>query len=559
MKKVLIAISILLLSVSAFGSSVKDFGAVGDGKTDDTKAFNDALAAAAKEGGGVVSVPAGKYRINGNIKIPGSVTLEGTWRGAPLITDKNEGSLLLAYAGKNDPEGEPFIEFTGGGSALAGIAVYYPECDTKTIPPTPYPPCVSAKRGCDNITVRDCLLQNPYEGIKFVGAARHLISNVHGYPTHRGIFIDECYDISRIENVHLWPYGVAYSYGDPYCKYINRNAVAFEIAKSDWQYITNCFCYGYGVGFKFSDYGHGGCNASCLSAGADACKTAYLVEALRQPGLYITNSNICAAWESDCVGLEIKPTVREKVSLVNCGFWGSVNTHIKMDAPEGILSVSETNFASWGAFDPNAPAIDITAGKSMIRGCTFDAGLVGVKIGKDAGETVVRDNFIKGPRSLKIVNESKYLTACDNGVDRENIDPKNYTVEAGANDVYRVFNMYNAEDGSSRWGEGRKRRWTRGGEGYLLLPVKKGKKYEISLDIDTNEHGLDGGIYFGGTCLAELKMGSETYKFTLKPETDEIRLDIKCKSWRPCDVIPGYGDARTLGVGFSKAEVKIFK
>ena len=88
----------------------------------------------------------------------------------------------------------------------------------------------------------------------------------------------------------------------------------------------------------------------------------------------------------------------------------------------------------------------------------------------------------------------------------------------------------------------------------MLLPVKKGKKYEISLDIDTNEHGLDGGIYFGGTCLAELKMGSETYKFTLKPETDEIRLDIKCKSWRPC-----YGDARTLGVGFSKAEVKIFK
>ena len=54
-------------------------------------------------------------------------------------------------------------------------------------------------------------------------------------------------------------------------------------------------------------------------------------------------------------------------------------------------------------------------------------------------------------------------------------------------------------------------------------------------------------------------MGSETYKFTLKPETDEIRLDIKCKSWRPCDVIPGYGDSRTLGVGFSKAEVRLLK
>ncbi|MBQ7526076.1 MAG: hypothetical protein IJT09_06545, partial [Abditibacteriota bacterium] len=496
MKKILIAISIILLSVSAFGGSVKDFGAVGDGKTDDTKAFNDALKAAGEEGGGVVSVPAGKYAIKGNIKIPKSVTLEGTWRSAPLIngnTGDLTGSVLLAYAGKNDPEGEPFIEFTGGGSALAGIAVYYPECGTKTIPPVPYPPCVSAKRGCDNITVRDCLLQNPYEGIKFVGAARHLISNVHGYPTHRGIFIDECYDISRIENVHLWPYGVAYSYGDPYCKHINLNAVAFEIAKSDWQYITNCFCYGYGVGFKFSDYGHGGCNAGCFSAGADACKIAYLVEALRQPGLYITNSNICAAWEKGCVGLEIKPTVREKVSLVNCGFWGSVDTHIKMDAPEGILSVSETNFAPWGAFDSSAPAIDITAGKSMIRGCTFEAGLVGVKIGKGAAETIVRDNFIKGGRPLKIVNEgAENVAAYNNGADTEKIDLTGYTVEAGKGDFYNAFNMHGAEDGSARWGEGRTRRWTRGGEGHLLLPVKKGKKYEISLDIDANEHGLDG-------------------------------------------------------------------
>ena len=41
--------------------SVRDFGAKGDGKTDDTAAFQKALDAAGQAGGGVVYAPRGNY------------------------------------------------------------------------------------------------------------------------------------------------------------------------------------------------------------------------------------------------------------------------------------------------------------------------------------------------------------------------------------------------------------------------------------------------------------------------------------------------------------------
>ena len=49
------------------GYTVQDFGAKGDGVTDDTKAFQDAIDAAAAAGGCTIWVPEGRYAIKGNL------------------------------------------------------------------------------------------------------------------------------------------------------------------------------------------------------------------------------------------------------------------------------------------------------------------------------------------------------------------------------------------------------------------------------------------------------------------------------------------------------------
>jgi hypothetical protein len=51
--------------------NVRSFGAVGDGKTDDTTAFQKALDAAGKAGGGVVYAPRGNYFFTGNLTMTG--------------------------------------------------------------------------------------------------------------------------------------------------------------------------------------------------------------------------------------------------------------------------------------------------------------------------------------------------------------------------------------------------------------------------------------------------------------------------------------------------------
>ncbi len=236
--------------------NVVELGAVPNQDADSTAVFQQALDAAGQAGGGIVDVPAGRFRINGTLTIPSGVTLQGTYRVPPTADrrtlEKPDGTVLLAFAGRGSEAGPAFIRLTGRNSAMAGLVIAYPEWKATDVPPVPYPPCV-ASEDSENVGILDCCLLNPYEGIKLVRAHRHLVRNVTGYPSKRGIFVDECYDIGHIENIHFWPFGVAYNPEDPYCKWVNTEGVAFELARTDWHYVSNTFCFGYGVGYKFSD------------------------------------------------------------------------------------------------------------------------------------------------------------------------------------------------------------------------------------------------------------------------------------------------------------------
>lgn len=84
--------------------NVLDFGAKGDGTTDNTSSFQKALVAAG-EIGGVVRVPPGQFRFDGRISIPQGAALEGSWRG-PHWPDVRKGTMLLVYAGRDQEDSE---------------------------------------------------------------------------------------------------------------------------------------------------------------------------------------------------------------------------------------------------------------------------------------------------------------------------------------------------------------------------------------------------------------------------------------------------------------------
>ncbi|HTL28218.1 MAG TPA: glycosyl hydrolase family 28-related protein, partial [Tepidisphaeraceae bacterium] len=122
MSKKLLAAAWILCALSTFAGpspvstdyNVTRFGALADAKTDNTAAFQKALDAA-KDTGGRVIVPAGRYVIRGHLSIPESVELTGSFDAPPRsnfstgMLEKEKGTSLLAYAGKGDETGEPFI------------------------------------------------------------------------------------------------------------------------------------------------------------------------------------------------------------------------------------------------------------------------------------------------------------------------------------------------------------------------------------------------------------------------------------------------------------------
>src|SRR5208283_5002169 len=208
---------LLLLGSMAWGQdipgtvNVKDYGAKGDGQSDDTAAFQKAMDASAKAGGGTVMAPRGAYFFAGHLNVPAAVTLSGIWqsvpahnglrdRGLPKPTD--DGTTFLVTEGAGSETGPAFITL-GTNSTLKGVVLYYPKQKPDEVP-SPYPYAV-AMRG-KNPAVLDVELLNPYSGIDASRNERHLIRNVQGQPLRRGVFVDAIYDIGRIEDVHFNPW-----------------------------------------------------------------------------------------------------------------------------------------------------------------------------------------------------------------------------------------------------------------------------------------------------------------------------------------------------------------
>lgn len=90
-------------AASTFGvMNVKEFGAVGDGVTDDTAAIQDALAATDPDGGGVVYFPPGIYIISQTLKIPNKTTVYGAGRQNTSVIRANLAGLLMLESKSND-------------------------------------------------------------------------------------------------------------------------------------------------------------------------------------------------------------------------------------------------------------------------------------------------------------------------------------------------------------------------------------------------------------------------------------------------------------------------
>ncbi len=210
-------------------ANVRDFGAKGDGLTDDTQAIQKALAAISS--GGVVTLPAGAYIVSAALNVPHG----GTLIGEGVRWENGTSQLYVLENGFS-----PIV--LDHGASVKGLIIIYPN-NMDNSNPTPYPPSILLNG--INPSVENIVFSGAWIGVSTPqgggNAGQGLFKELTGFVHHVGIHLDESRDVNRIQDVH-WFVGGKDTPGKP--SYYRHNRVGFEFGSVDGIIMERCFIIG---------------------------------------------------------------------------------------------------------------------------------------------------------------------------------------------------------------------------------------------------------------------------------------------------------------------------
>lgn len=220
--------------------SVMDFGAKGDGATDDTAAFLSA-ATSLGAGGGTVYIPAqGKFLIDSNLTVPANVTFKG-----PHSLNGSPGTNTSAAYG--NVKGAIVINSAAtitlsGGAGFDGVLVYrkgmtFPATDASAFAGTAF-----AAAGDDAFLINSQVM-GFNKAYYSTGYQRPRIYS-NWIDNNNGIEITNCADVAHVSDNHAWPFATIAALGP--ATSLRRSGIAYYFHDmGDWNKSTNNFSYGY--------------------------------------------------------------------------------------------------------------------------------------------------------------------------------------------------------------------------------------------------------------------------------------------------------------------------
>lgn len=406
------------------GCTVLDFGAKGDGVTDDTEAFQAAIDYMKSVGGGGVFVPEGKYVIRSGIVIK-----EGTMLiGENKIPEKGEsiqGTIIMPYGGRGNADAEPCITMQQM-TACRNLNFWYPEQDADNI--APYPPTIlmgdKTQWGDQYCDVENIVFVNSYIGFK-KGAKMGgcpMVRGIYGSPLKTGVMIDSLGDVGRVESCDFSPVyweksGMPNSPSETgaHRDFMYTKGVAVQMHRNDWSYGRFLSAEGYYAGFyalnSFNEEAWDGEN--------------------RLKDNFPNGENYGLSYKDCYIGIEIENTsnagvVFTEVDIDNCenGFVMDRTFDSKVHLNECRISANEDAILNEGNGIFMGQNIDIEKGKTEISSgyaslinCNLNGTAPQISYGKFSGGSVIGCKF-KETETIEN-NSSKEVIIDDSPVEME--------------------------------------------------------------------------------------------------------------------------------------------
>jgi hypothetical protein len=371
------------------------FGAKAEPGFDNRAAFQAAIDAAFRDGGGVVYIPAGNYGFHSTqtatstvrvreggaesmkefnyeyvLQLPRGVQIRGDWADPELHGGKVLGTILEVYAGKdspnhngtveswwNDPQAnnalhttytsiaDRFIDMREG-TGVTNLSIWYPEQNIKDV--KPYPWSLYQATG-NSATVENVTLVNAYNGFYSAPSELHYVLNSHMTALNTGLEVHVCTDIGRIENVKINPAYWANSGlpGSPSLKevtaFTKAHGTGFQMHRSDWEYVSYLNISGYKTGMWIGrEPGFANApNAQFYGIHIENCGVGLYVQDVNPYGLLFSNSVLGADKNGQAV--YFYEHFSSSVQFNGVDFRGTVVS----DGGGGVISFENCTFADY--------------------------------------------------------------------------------------------------------------------------------------------------------------------------------------------------------------------